>query len=863
MMGKMTEKRSYVFGNLKSGDVCVFPSEVAARYWAQQYVLQTEDGALRSDHAISWDTFVSLLQSDPQGRKEADDLVRLLFVELWGKAHAFSYYHAGAEESLPRLERYLATILPQLADVTASEAFLQLDPAMQQDLRSLHQGYVAFLQEKGMYEPSYQKPVNQTGLRYRVLFADCLPGASRILCGVQPEGSVRVIPSPPGKPEGIVVYDNHVQEIRSTLRAVRALLDEGVPVDSIIIATANSSQMMPVLQLQAPQFDVPLSLRYGQNPLEHPAGRFLLSLGQVYTSQFLLDDLKGLLLDPALPWSDEQLAVFHRFLAQAVEDSVDRGSTGTDDLWIKNLKDSSLVAWYKKFKTDLKELNDADTVDRLTRLLHGFQDRYFRPGGWKGFPGEERYTFCMDTLEAIGDSMQACGVETHPGMLSLLVSVLGKRRYVAQSSGEEGVHVYRWTDANALDVPHAFYLAMDWKGTQVVDKPLDCLPDTIAEEARQEENLTDANIRLVAMDGAVISYNRRDYGGDHRAPSAFSRELEPPVLPDVWKAELSLWEGETVPMKGSMYQQASRNAYLSKDPHAARFSLEGNPFPDDLASLNVDHWNVSPTALDQFVKCPFAWCCQYLFGVTEMRFLVNLVDEGTIGSMLHLAYRKFFSSVGRFDRRNIPQYRTRLETCFDESMVETYKEEGPDPAGRAWIVTRFRDAAVGILEKEAELFDGKTTVETEGSHKISWEDGISLSGRIDRVVDMGDGTMAVIDYKKSKAPLSISATARNKPESLPEKFTTLQLPLYRALIEQSLGKDVSWAGYYVIQDGKYVAIWSNGDDPAKEAGSKRLENELQAFRDALRHRSFPATPSDDACKQCAYRPVCRRRFSAQ
>jgi hypothetical protein len=107
-------------------------------------------------------------------------------------------------------------------------------------------------------------------------------------------------------------------------------------------------------------------------------------------------------------------------------------------------------------------MNDADTVDRLP-VFSTVPGPLF-PTGWvERVPRGGTVHVLHGYLEAIGNSMQRAGGNAS-GMLSLLVSVLGKRRYVAQSSVRKGPRV-PLDDANALDVPHAFYLAMDWKGT--------------------------------------------------------------------------------------------------------------------------------------------------------------------------------------------------------------------------------------------------------------------------------------------------------------------------------------------------------------------------------------------------------------
>lgn len=858
----MTEKQAYVFKHLQSGDICVFPSEVSARYWLRSYVFQNDETAIRDDHAISWDTFVSLFERGEGDEIPADDMVRFLFVEQWGREHRLSYFQPVSDDSIARVERYLASILPQLQDVCRCKAFGLLKPEMRQDLRTLYAGYTTFLEEKHLYEPRYRNPVNVLGARYRILFSDVLPGHSRILSLLH-DSSVKAFPSPAGKFGGIISYANHVQEVRETLRETKRLLDMGVPMDDIVISTANDEQMLPCLESLAPLYDVPLSFRFGKSPLSHPAGRFFKCLQDIYVNEFNLGDMKAFLLDIALPWSDTQTNLAHRFVQEAVRRSIDQGSLGRDDPWLLGLRNRELMDWYAEFKNFIIAINTTDTVDGLLERLHAFQDHYFLSGGWLGFPGEEVYTFCMDALEKMRVSMELCSVTRHISVLSLFITYLSKRLYVPQApSPDSGIHVYRWTDANTLDIPHHFFLSMDWKSTQTIDKPLDCLPDTIIGAGRGEEDLTEANLLLAASGGSVVSYHVRDYGGDHRAPSLFSRKIESPVSEDRYQDERILWKHGTVTGRATWFQRLSRESSRHVRGTMTDYTAPDNPFRADLLLQREKGLGVSPTSLDLFVLCPFAWSCKYVFGVTEMEFLVDLVDAKTVGNMLHSAYRKFFDSVGRFDVGNMESYRALLGTCFDESMRETYGDDGPDPAGRVWITNFYRDACMRILEAERILFEGTATYKTEQELTAKWDSLLSLQGRIDRIVDMGDGTMAVIDYKTGKAPFSMTGSGKD-PRELEDKFVSLQLPLYRTLVHSSVGKDVSWAGYYVIKDGKYLAIWDKDKVGNRDAGERKMQRCLSALADAVRSGCFPATPSKASCGGCAYRFACRRRFSAQ
>jgi len=864
----MTVKQAYVFSHLESGEICVFPSEVSARYWLQQYVYM-HDTAIRADRAMSWDTFSDLFLQSHALLQKADAMTRLLFVEQFSEHHEFPYFHTENAVSAPRIKQYLSTILPQLKAVCLSPAFLHLPKELRQDYQLLYAGYSQFLSKQGLYEPSYQGPaVPDERKTYRILFSDCQFGCADLLRKLDYPQWLQAIPSPKEEVR-VIKYENHIQEIRETLRTVRHLLDEGVDAQDIIIATASPDMMLPVLSDLSRLYDVPLSIRNGTKPSETSAGRFFQRLRDVYSYQFSLDTMKTLLLDQSIPWKKEQLGMAHAFVAAAVDLSIDQGSLSGDDLWLQNLgkepvHGARLADWYRHFKEYVLSFCRADTIAELERCLHSFQKDYFGPDEWKGKPGEPMYTFCMDALDTLGKDMKVCGVESHKELLSLFLSFLDSLMYVPQEQEDGGVKVYRWTDCSTMDAPHMLYLAMDWNSTQLVDRPLSCLPDSINKEERQEEDLTDGNLMLASTGGAILSYHVTDYDRECRAPSCSVSEKPAECTADVYHDEQALWASRPGGV-GNHFQGASFRAFSRHDEVVDYAERKERLAPALTAPPRegVDPLrNLSSTSLDAFSACPFAWACKYVLGVQELDFTVNLVDDKTIGTMLHKTYEKFFRRVGVFHASELEHYRSLLATCFDESLDETYGLKGPDPACRVWIIHTYRGLCAELLEQEKEFFEGCSSYGLERVLETPWNDELSLNGRIDRIISLGGEEVAVVDYKSGDAPMS-ATNSKNCLFSAEERFNTLQLPFYLELLKRREGKETVWAGYYSIRGKKYVEIWSKDFLQVKAGGEELLEKRLSQYEKALHDGSFPATPGKEPCGGCRYRSACRRRFSAR
>lgn len=848
----MNQKQRYVFDELESGDVCVFPSEVSARSWLLSYAAQSGRGAIFSDRAISYDTFQGLFLPLQEGERLATPLTRLLFVQqAVSQGLGLDYFFSSVpEESKTRIARYLSTILPQLKDVVMSKAFSHLDGRLQRDYQALYHAYGAFLSEHKIIEPTYGDPVvpKEHG-RYRVLFSNAQLGFSRLYGRLGKPDWVKPVPTEePGKKPDLLRYGNHVEEIRDTMRKIRSLLDDGVPARDIVLSVARERVMFPRLATEADRYDVPLVIHGSTSPLSYPAGRFFRQLQELYQEEFDYQNMESFLLEPGIPWKNRERTIHQDLLNKAIELSVDRGSQGNeDDMWLGVLAraDKTLGDWYREFKKMIRTLNTAKSMMVFYRALQKFQDDYFLESKWEGFPGEELERFCIDHLETMREEMASCGMdEAQGGYLSQFVSYLEKLPYAPQEKGKKGIDVYRWTDSAAVSSPHHFLICLDHEASQRLVKPMDCLPETVDHGMRDEEDLTKGTLDMAVQDDAVVSYHESDYQGEYLASPYFDKVVDVhSVLEDPYQDEQRLWAGKGTQGSANRYQQASLRVAMGTSLRRVRH--------EDF--LSFSHCDASPscvsaTQLDRFVKCPFSWALDYLLDIKRTDWDVGVVPSKEIGNIVHKTFELFFGRIKVFRAVDMAKYRPLMASLFDQALNEVYGERGPNPFVREWILT-YKEKCIRFLDAEKESFNDTETAGIEEKLEARWGT-LVLEGKIDRVVKMADGSYAVIDYKSGKkVPM--------KPGS--KEFTTLQLPLYDYLLEKK-GKEVSRAGYYSLEEGKYLFIWDESH-PRKDEGRAMLDITLEDFSSHLASGNYETSEDSDHCQNCIYRPICRRRYS--
>ena len=262
---------------------------------------------------------------------------------------------------------------------------------------------------------------------------------------------------------------------------------------------------------------------------------------------------------------------------------------------------------------------------------------------------------------------------------------------------------------------------------------------------------------------------------------------------------------------------------------------EGIRAPELLQILREKSGKLSPTGLESYLQCPF----QY-FGRQVLRLKKapprpeERLDFLTQGNIVHEVLAAWYAQ---------PQDMAELF----ERVFQRYLEEKQIPPG--YHTERLRNDMLNDLETFAKderwPREGYRSRMEEG-FVFALEEGLEISGKIDRLDVAADGRAYVLDYKYS-ASKNIKAR-KDDP-------TLLQAPLY-LMATKRLGYEP--AGMYYIglkKELKYVG-WEAAELPADwEAAT--TERTLQLAR-RIRAGRMEVAPSDrEKCRFCDCRDVCR------
>jgi ATP-dependent helicase/DNAse subunit B len=124
---------------------------------------------------------------------------------------------------------------------------------------------------------------------------------------------------------------------------------------------------------------------------------------------------------------------------------------------------------------------------------------------------------------------------------------------------------------------------------------------------------------------------------------------------------------------------------------------------------------------------------------------------------------------------------------------------------------------------------------------------VRIAGRIDRIDQHTDGTLAVIDYKSSSSVRSLRDTTEG---------VDVQLPLYLLAAEQLFAPEqrVTRAVFLHLGSGKFSAPLTDKD---RDATLATLYDRLGEIVQGARAGQFAVRPRDECAPGCAFAGICR------
>lgn len=291
-----------------------------------------------------------------------------------------------------------------------------------------------------------------------------------------------------------------------------------------------------------------------------------------------------------------------------------------------------------------------------------------------------------------------------------------------------------------------------------------------------------------------------------------------------------------------------------------RPELTAPAYRGDVGPLAPREYRVS--SLDRFVECPFKY-----FAGAVLRLDEDVEEESALtprerGTLLHRLFEDFYrewdaAGHGAITAANLPDAITEFERLAREALAMLPEADRAVETARLLgsIVMRGAAERVFLLEADHEGVVKRRWLEHQVNGTYEFPAGfappksIAIRGVADRIDEMSDGSLRLIDYKLSRPP----------------KTGAVQLKVYGYVAQKQLEAldrqphPVTVADYISFGDDSSPVSPVAGKGASVQQAIEAGAQEFAAHVTKIESGQFPPQPQNAGlCEWCAFALVCRK-----
>lgn len=278
-----------------------------------------------------------------------------------------------------------------------------------------------------------------------------------------------------------------------------------------------------------------------------------------------------------------------------------------------------------------------------------------------------------------------------------------------------------------------------------------------------------------------------------------------------------------------------------EDPSHARELQHAKdlPLPKTFSFSQIRSYQTCPYQykLSHIVKLPMKGSASFSFGNTIHNTLERFYKK--VRQLNTAQQVSLFDSPAKdmMEGIQIPPVEDLLatyENCWIPDWYETKQQ-------RKTYKTKGKKLLIGLYNRHEKEQSWHVPLFLESSFRIKI-DNYTITGKIDRVDKLADGSLEIIDYKTGQAKEALSTD--DKDQLLLYQIAAESLPQY--INEGGVSK---LTFHYVNEDIRTGFLGTQKD---KERVTKKVTKTL----DAIHERDFTAKPSKQICGRCDFRNIC-------
>lgn len=317
---------------------------------------------------------------------------------------------------------------------------------------------------------------------------------------------------------------------------------------------------------------------------------------------------------------------------------------------------------------------------------------------------------------------------------------------------------------------------------------------------------------------------------------------------------------------GSVQQIRYRIHLVNPPPAAVEKSAENIEF--------LREFELSATALDQYLKCPLRFYYRYVLRLKEKEEVGEEIEQYDIGNVVHGILKSYFEPMvgralkeGDLDPRRMEAV---TESAFEEALGKNLK--GASLLLKRQTAERLKEFLHDYQEQviksaEVEILGVEQTVSVI-------KNGHHFSGRVDRIERRGE-KIFILDYKirQDDAPYRVSwkKFVPDNADTWSESIGSVQLPMYMLLYSESSGERTdSIVPAYVFLGRNRIArdieVGLSKDGIVTEDMYRNLEKVILGLAEEIKDPKKAFVPTEDQKKQCPgcpYQVICGTQWAKE
>jgi hypothetical protein len=487
----------------------VFPSGMVSSDWAQKICGLTGIRSIAANRFLAWDRFKeALIRSEVQDKEPVSAILRKLFAEdLVGKnveALRRGTPEIGEDAELP----FRALIPPDFAEDGAVFAprIAGLLPSLKllgnrlkaagaaytrddedRDFMILEKEYTAFLEKRGLFEPSWERPpLKDREHHYYIFFPEAMEDFVEYEELLKNDPVIHIVQMEKSDPPPLVAFSSSRREIRSAVLEIRRLHEaEGIPYEDMAISVPDLESIEPYLLRELSLYNIPSRHRSGRPLGDYGIGKLFSLAGSCVANAFSFTALKSLVLNEKLPWSYPELnkeLINFGVLNNCVSAYRDKGEQ--KDIWEEAFKaarrEERLKGYYRDLKTVLRAMTGARTFEDIRKHYFAFRGNWETGAKARGFlsrdactdEGDAVLARCITELSALIQIEEKYPDLTPPSPFRFFLRLLGEIQYVPNVQEKAGVNIFSYRVAAAAPFACHFVLNASQDAATVLYQPL-------------------------------------------------------------------------------------------------------------------------------------------------------------------------------------------------------------------------------------------------------------------------------------------------------------------------------------------------------------------------------------------------------